>query len=721
MKTATAAPNEAAYPAMNVPTELRVLPQWVCWRREQRAGKQTKVPVDARSGALASSTDPSTWSRFDDAVNAVERHRCNGIGFVFSETDPYAGIDIDDCINQDNELGQVAQQIVEELDTYSEISPSGEGLHCILRGAVPSGARKQAVLDGQKVEVYSQGRFFCMSGVSVGTHDTVIGDRQPQLEALCERLKEAARARDGGGTKLHEGEGRNNELTRRLGLEVKRGVTGADLRRRAYELNDFDPPLSADEVDKILRSAEAWPAGESIGLSCHCTDTGNAERLIDYCGDRVRYCASDSTWYVHNGVRWVQDRTLRIEDLAGEALRAIDNEVAAESGADRRSELRRWAASSEAATKRRAAIEIARSDRRVAVEPHDFDRDGLLFNCLNGTIDLRSGMLRPHDPADLISKLAPVVFDPDARSDLWERVVREATGGDRHYLEHMQRFLGVCLTTDMTAEFFAVAIGETQTTKSTVLGAARKVMGDYAADVAPETFCIRSRVGGTRDDLLRLAGVRLALIPEADKRRHLDEAMLKRFVSGEGWPERGIYQRERDLQPVAKVVFHTNEMPRMSDDDDAVWRRALSWPFVHRPDVVDETIKPSLLDLSVSGPAILAWLVKGCLAWQQDGGGKAGLGQSTTVDQANCALRESMNPFVDFFEERCLFEAAWTDSAALRSALSKWCRDVHQEMPSAKALSAALTKRGCTSEKRRHCRGWRGISLVGADAVDVPF
>jgi putative DNA primase/helicase len=704
-----------------IPAELRALPQWLCWRRELRAGKPTKVPVDSHTGGPASSADPATWSRFDDAVAAMARYGCDGVGFVFSEADPYAGIDLDDCIGEDDELGDVARRIVEEFTTYTEVSPSGEGLHCILRGRVPLGARKQAVLDAQKVEVYSQGRFFCMTGASVGANEAAIGDRQPELGGLCARLKAAACADADSGRKLREGEGRNNELTRRLGLEVAEGVTGAELRRRAHELNDFDPPLPDDEVEKILRSAAQWPTGEGPFVAHHCTDTGNAERLIDYCGERVRYCAPDSTWYIHNGARWVQDKTLRIEDLAGEALLGIYNEAGVEGDRDSRRELRQWAASSEALAKRRAAVEIARSDRRVAVEPGDFDRDDWRFNCLNGTLDLHNGRLSPHDPADLISKLAPVTHDPHARSALWERVLGEATGGDKHYLDHMQRFLGACLTADTTAELFAVAIGETETSKSTVLGAVRKVMGDYAADVAPETFCTRSRVGGTRDNLLRLAGVRLALIPEADKRRHLDEAMLKRFVSGEGWPERGVYQRERDLRPVAKVVFHTNEMPQMSDADDAVWRRALSWPFDHRPKVIDETIKPALLDLSVSGPAILAWLVQGCLAWQRDGGGKAGLGKSTTVDQAKSALRESMNPLADFFEERCTFAPAWTDNADLRDALAKWCKDYRLEMPTSKALSAALTKKGCTPEKRRHARGWRGVSLVGATSVEVPF
>ena len=92
---------------MTIPAELRELPQWVCWRAERRGGKPTKVPVDPRTTeAPASSTDPSTWSSFDDAVRRPRSAiGCNGVGFVFSKTDPYAGVDLDDCIDQDNPLG----------------------------------------------------------------------------------------------------------------------------------------------------------------------------------------------------------------------------------------------------------------------------------------------------------------------------------------------------------------------------------------------------------------------------------------------------------------------------------------------------------------------------------------------------------------------------------------------------------------------------------------
>ena len=262
----------------DIPAELRESQQWVCWRPERRGDKSTKVPVNARTGEPASSTDPATWSSFDDAIVALGRYSCDGVGFVFSQTDPYAGVDLDACVDQENRLGRTAKKIVESFDTYTEVSPSGAGLHCILRGRVPAGARKQAVLDGQKVEVYSQGRFFCTTGLCI-TNGTPIGDRQTQLEALCRLLKAAARARDNGGVRLRSGEGRNSELTRRLGLEVARGVSGAELTRRARELNDFDPPLDEAEVERVLRSAEKWTAGEAPFLGHHRTDSGNALRL----------------------------------------------------------------------------------------------------------------------------------------------------------------------------------------------------------------------------------------------------------------------------------------------------------------------------------------------------------------------------------------------------------------------------------------------------------
>ena len=149
---------------MGIPDELKQRRQWLCWRYEHRGGHPTKLPVNSRTGSLAKTNDVSTWSSYDEALTAARDRGCDGVGFVFSRDDPYAGIDLDRCLDDHGALGSEAQDIVDALATYAEMSPSGHGLHCIVRGEVPAGARKQAVLAGQSVEVYSEGRFFCMTG-----------------------------------------------------------------------------------------------------------------------------------------------------------------------------------------------------------------------------------------------------------------------------------------------------------------------------------------------------------------------------------------------------------------------------------------------------------------------------------------------------------------------------------------------------------------------------
>ena len=508
-------------------------------------------------------------------------------------------------------------------------------------------------------------------------------------------------------------------------VEAKTGKDASDHLAAGYSIDEF---VSFDVSNLVPGAAQVTEQDSAQDQAAELppdegrTDTGNANRFVRLYGDRVRHSAVERLWYHYDGTRWASDDRLFVEDAIGQVALSIFEDAARASDSAEARKIAAWATHSLSSAARKAALECARSDPRIVICPDDFDRDGWLLNCLNGTLDLHSGELRPHDPADLISKLAPVVYDPEARSELWERVLEEATGHDPDYLRHLRRFLGSCLTTNTEAEFFAIALGGTETCKSTILGPVRKVMGDYAADVEPATFYVKDRVGGTRDDLVRLAGVRLALIGEASRHKRMDEALLKKFVSGEAITERGIYQRDRELRPVAKLVMHTNELPQMSDDDDAVWRRALSWPFTHRPEHIDTTIKPTLLDLSISGPAILRWLVQGCLAWQLDGAGKAGLGTPTTVDQAKAVMQNSMNPLLDFFDEVCDFDAdLWCSRSTLRKAYMEWSKNNGVRRPlGTREFTARMRAQGCLDETGteggRGVRGWSGVGLKGESA-----
>lgn len=124
----------------NIPAELKSLPQWVGWKLVQRDGKATKLPVNPKTGDLASSTDPSTWGTIQEALIATEKYGLPGIGFAFSEHDSFCGVDLDSCRNP--ETGEVelwAQQHIDRFNSYTETSPSGKGVHIILKGTLPPG------------------------------------------------------------------------------------------------------------------------------------------------------------------------------------------------------------------------------------------------------------------------------------------------------------------------------------------------------------------------------------------------------------------------------------------------------------------------------------------------------------------------------------------------------------------------------------------------------
>src|SRR5665647_2473821 len=152
----------------------------------------------------------------------------------------------------------------------------------------------------------------------------------------------------------------------------------------------------------------------------------------------------------------------------------------------------------------RSALECARSDPRIALHPTDFDRHPWLLNCNNGTLDLRSGELRAHDPGDLIRQLAPVAYDADAVHETWERFLNEATAGDGDLQAYLQRAAGYTLTGDTGERVFFLLLGPTTTGKSTFVEALVATLGDYAHPAGIEAFLRRTTVGGARPEIAAL-------------------------------------------------------------------------------------------------------------------------------------------------------------------------------------------------------------------------
>jgi hypothetical protein len=160
------------------------LRQWLCWRQEERMGKLTKIPYSPVTGDRASSTNPETWTCYQEALRACKEQGYGGIGFVFTPEDNLCGVDLDGCLNP--ETGEVegwAQEIIDELDSYTEISPSGTGVHILVIGELPEGRNRKG-----RFETYDRGRYFTVTGKHLSGTPQSIESRQEELHGVVQRM-----------------------------------------------------------------------------------------------------------------------------------------------------------------------------------------------------------------------------------------------------------------------------------------------------------------------------------------------------------------------------------------------------------------------------------------------------------------------------------------------------------------------------------------------------
>lgn len=168
-----------------MPREMRERPQWVCWKEVIREGKATKVPINPKTGGTARSDRPSTWGTLEQAVEALGQHPdWAGIGFMFSQDDPYTGIDLDKCLNPDGTLKEWARPWVALLDSYTEVTPSGTGLHILIEAVMPEKARHKVLVEDGAIECYDRLRYFTMTGQHWEGTPTFPGCRQQSFDAF---------------------------------------------------------------------------------------------------------------------------------------------------------------------------------------------------------------------------------------------------------------------------------------------------------------------------------------------------------------------------------------------------------------------------------------------------------------------------------------------------------------------------------------------------------
>ena len=410
----------------------------------------------------------------------------------------------------------------------------------------------------------------------------------------------------------------------------------------------------AAPTDAVALGAERPTAGNStdqIDLrTLHNTDAGNARRLVAQHGADLLYIADFKSWFIWDGKRFRKDDRLEILERAKSTALAIYQEAADESDADRRQGLAIWARNSEQASRIRAMVDLARSEPGIAATPAELDRDPWLFNVGNGTLDLRTGQLRPHDRGHLITRLVPVAFDIEAQAPTFEKYLGRTFANNENLIAFVRRAAGYSLTGDTSERAVFILYGIGMSGKSVFIKTMRAVLGDYGMRTPTDTF-MKKAAGGENRGLARLKGARFVSASESEDGDRFAAALLKDVSGDEPIAARALYQEQFEYHPEYKVWLATNDRPRVSAEDQAIWDRLHLVPFTVR--VPDEERDVRLMEkLNAELPGILAWAVRGCREWQE-----SGLGMPEEVRAATEEYRAEMDSLGDFIEERCILGA----------------------------------------------------------------
>jgi putative DNA primase/helicase len=376
------------------------------------------------------------------------------------------------------------------------------------------------------------------------------------------------------------------------------------------------------------------------------TDCGNGERFALRHGTELRYCHPWSKWLHYDGRRWKIDDVGAVRRLAKDTARLILKEASTISYDDeRRKAHAKFAFATEAKERINAMIIMATSEEGIPILPDDLDRNGWLFNCPNGTLNLETGHLRGHRREDCITQLCPVEYDPSAECPLWEQTLRLFLAGDAELIDYLQRLCGYAMVGVIRDHILPIAYGSGNNGKSTILGTLLETFGpDYAMKCPPDMLMAKKQEAHSTDrtDLFRK---RLVVAIETEAGRRLNETMVKELTGGDRIRARRMREDNWEFAPTHTIVMATNHKPVIRGTDKGIWRRPKLIPFtVSVEGNTDDKTMPEKLRAEQAG--ILAWCVRGCVAWQ-----KRGLDEPAAVKLATEEYRREQDVLADFLEE----------------------------------------------------------------------
>jgi putative DNA primase/helicase len=402
-------------------------------------------------------------------------------------------------------------------------------------------------------------------------------------------------------------------------------------------------------------------------------DVGNAQRLIAMYGPSLRYCHAFTKWLAWDSRRWAVDETDRVRELMHRTM----TEFARQAVKANHEALTKFAA----VCRRAARITNAMREAQpyLSIKPADLDTHADLLNFTNGTVDLKTGDLMPHNRDHFITKLVHHDYRPEATCPTFHAFLERITGGgpdaseaalerSHRLVQYLQKAFGYSLTGHTISKAVFLLHGRGDNGKSTLLSTFLKLLEEYAVLLQIDTLMVRQESSNSQADLADLRGARFVMTSETEEGQRLAEGKLKRITQGMGRIKATRkYENPVEFPESHKLWVDANHLPIIRGTDNAIWNRLHPVPFdVAIPKREQDQELPRKLMAEAGG--ILAWAVAGARRWYAEG-----LGKPSDVRRAGESWREQSDHIGRFIREACITgDGAQVKARALYSAYRLW-------------------------------------------------
>ena len=731
----------------NIPMELKVDGLFCTWK----LSPQGKQPINPVTGYFAKSNDKSTFHNYNTILSYLPEyyvHNSDGVltgGLGLGIFNGFSAIDIDNCINEAGELTDLALDIIEYMQSYTEISPSGKGIRILFKTDILINTETHYIMNRNNgLEIYiseNTNKYVTITGNKLGDIDTI---KEIDITYILEKYMKKNNVVNKKNTtpvtnvddkiktalennpKLYElwhktptGSGGSESEDDLSLLNILARVFYGDYNaiETAFESSPYfsmkdtkhqDKWLVRDDykiqsIQKAITSFNNYKFNDDEKYTFN--DSGNARKFVNMFGDRVKYNVENKAWVIWNGTFWETDGMGRIFNYADMVIESMRMEEMKETNMEVKKKMYSNINKALSSHGKKNMLNQAEYLDTIPVTNVSFDIDDLSINTKSGIINLKTGEIMPHDKNKLHSKIINLEISKN-KPTKWIKFLNETYADNPDLVGYIQRLLGYILTGYTSEQALFIFHGDGSNGKSLLLETILKATGDYGTTTSSDILVQRGYADKTAELLAPLNNTRFVMVEETESDDRLKEATIKNLTSDYGKLQgRFMYGNFFSFKPKFKLIMATNYKPQIRGMDHGIWRRIKLIPHnIIIPDSKQDKMLGFKLEQEL--PEILWWGIEGAIEYL-----KNGLQEPQIIKEQVAEYRSESNIVDRWITDNCEKDDSYSEATSkLFVNFTEWAKTNNEHTMSMKHFGMILT-RSYESARLKGVRSYKGLRI----------